>query len=357
MKIRAIINAKVGNPIIPRNSEDPAGQFGNLRNGNAQLKRRYTNIEIGLRSLISSFNPVLKTNNGSYHNYSTELVNNVYVTTKAELVNNVNVYEYQLDAQRYNSISLFLQRLLYDELLENPQGTLTNRWWMNANLTSAYTDGASDALQSAKNIAPASVVGLDISQRIRGIQLDQIVFSQGFQSRVGLVQSRVFENMHGLVDSTKADLADALARGMASGKGVRELTKDVVKRVGVSQVRAKRIVRTEVLNAYRTATSAETDVINEDVYADSEWGMLQLWWSALSPTSRPNHVIKHGETFTTQAVREFYDNNGEAINCLCSQSPTLTNKKTGEMFQEPLQKRMRKKKEMYQLARGLGVKK
>ena len=327
MKIRSIVNVRAGNPVVPRKKDDPAGQFGNLRNANAQLKKRYSSIKKGVRALISSFSPVI--------------------------VTNAAVYEYQLDAQRYNSINLFLQQLLYDDLLDNQQGVFTNRWWLNANLTSAYTDGASDALQSSKNIAVAEIVGQEISQKVRSTQLEQIVFSQGFQSRVALIQSRVFEEMKGLSDNTKVDLANTLARGMAAGQGVKSLTKDVMKRVDVSHSRSKRIVRTEILNAYRTATAAETDVINEDVYGDSEWGMLQLWWSALAATSRPNHVSRHGETFTTQEVREFYSVNANAINCLCSQSPVLANKKTGEILQKPLQKRMRKQKKVYQTAHGL----
>lgn len=336
MKIRAIINVKVGNPIIPRNVEDPASQFGNLRNANAQLRKRYTHIKRSIRELISTFNPVLVSNN---------------------IETNAAVYEYQLDAQRYNSINLFLQQLLYGELLDNPQGVFTNRWWLNANLTSAYTDGTSDALQSSKNIAVAAIVGPEISQQVRSIQLEQIVFSPGFQSRVGLIQSRVFEEMKGLSDSTKTDLANTLARGMAAGKGVKSLTKDVMDRTDISFRRSKRIVRTELLNSYRTATAAETDVLNEDVYADSEWGMLQLWFSALASTSRPNHVSRHGETYTTQETREFYSVSANAINCLCSQSPILANKKTGDILQKPLQERMRKAKDVYQKAHGLVKKK
>lgn len=327
MKIKSIVNAKTGNPIVPRKAEDPSAQFSNLRNSNAQLTRRYNTIKKGVRALINSFEPIV--------------------------VTNAAVYEYQLDAQRYNSISLYLQNLLYGELIDNEQGVFTNRWWLNANIVTGYTDGTSDALQSAKNIAVTEIVGQEISSTVRSTQLDQIVFSQGFQSRVGLLQARVFEGMKGLADSSKADLADTLARGMASGKGVRALTKDVIGRVDVSQSRAKRIVRTEILNGYRTASANETDVINEDVYKDSEWEMVSLWFSALAFTSRPNHVSKHGQTYTTQEVRDFYSVNGNSINCLCSQSPVLANKKSGEILQQPLQKRMLKKKEQYQLVRGL----
>ncbi len=352
MKILSIINVKVGNPVIPRKKDDPANQFGNLRNANAQFNKRYKAIKKGIRELIATFDPVLVSNNGSYYNYETVLVNNEFVTTKGELINNVAVYRYQLDSQKFQSINLFLQQLLYGELLDNQQGVFTNRWWLNANLTSAYTDGTSDALQSAKNIAVPAVVGVEISQQLRSTQLEQIVFSPSFQNRVGLVHARVFEEMKGLTDSSKSDLSATLARSMAKGAGIREVTKDVMARVDVSHNRAIRIARTEILNVYRSASATETDEINENVYDDSEWHMVSLWWSALSPTTRKSHAIRHSLTYSTQEVRQFYSVNGNAIFCLCSQSPVLANKRTGEILQKPLQDRMKKQKTAYLKGRG-----
>lgn len=342
------INAKVGNPIIPTNVKDPAGQFGNLRNTNAELNKRYKRIKSAVRTYLNGLNPTLVSNNGSYYEYNTKLVNNVFEVTKGDLVTNVNTYDYQVSATKFNSTSLFLQRLLYGELLDSPQGELTRRWWLEGKLELAYENGTSDALQSAKNIATVDTLGPDIPRTLQAIRLESIIFTPEYQSRVGLVYSRVFEGMKGLTDSTRVDLADTLARGMASGKGVRALSQDVMKRIDVSHSRAKRIVRTEILNSYRTASAAETDSINENVYDDSDWHMTSLWFSALAPTSRPNHVSRHGMTYTTQQVRDFYADSANAINCLCSQSPVLENKKTGEILQEPLQKRMKKQKEIYQ---------
>jgi hypothetical protein len=140
---------------------------------------------------------------------------------------------------------------------------------------------------------------------------------------------------------------------MATGKGVRELTGDVMNRVGVSHRRAQRIVRTEILNAHRTAAASETDDLNADVYAGSDWVMKSLWFSARAPTTRPSHLRRHGLTFTTNEVREFYSINANAINCLCNQSVILVNIKTGEVLQEDLLKRMEKQREQAQSARGL----
>jgi len=324
MKIHSlsVINANVGNPILPTNKKDPAGQFGNLRNANARLNTRYKLIKKGIRNLIATFNPILISSNS--------------------LTNNTNVYEYQLDAVRYQNINQYLQNLLYQQLLDGPTGVFKETWFLNSNLDLAYENGTQDAIVSAQRIASPDFVGDAIARQVDAISIEQVMFTRQYQDRVGLVQARVFNEMLGLSDQTKTDLADTLARGMAAGKGVRELTKDVYKRTDVSHSRAKRIVRTEVLNAYRTATSAETDEINNSVYDDSPWEMKQLWFSALAPTSRSWHISRHGSVYTTQEVKEFYDRDANAINCLCSQSPVLVNKKTGEVLQQPLIDKMKK---------------
>lgn len=316
MKIKSI-----GSPILPRNAVDPAAQFGNLRRANVTNKKRYRNIQIGMRDLIRGVDKRIVSDD------------------KGGIVANIK-YEYIIDPQKFQSISLFIQRLLYEELLDDAQGQLTDRWWLRAHLDEAFLDGTTDALQSSKNMATIEAVGPELSGAMRSIQIEQVVFSRPFQNRIALVQSRVFNGMRGLADTTKADLADTLARGMARGVGVQELTGDVMDRIGVSFRRSQRIVRTEILNSYRTASREETKQLNEDVYDGSDWVMEQLWFSALAPTSRRWHVARHGKIFTPDEVEEFYSKNGNPINCLCSQSPILINRKTREVLKEDLLKRM-----------------
>ena len=162
-----------------------------------------------------------------------------------------------------------------------------------------------------------------------------------------LVYSRVFNEMKGLSDSMKTDLSETLTRGMASGFGIREITSDIKKRVNVGFSRAQRIARTEILQAYRTAQRARTKEINETVYDDSPFIMRQLWFSALAATSRPWHVSRHGNVYTQQEVEAFYSERGNSINCLCSQSPVLVERKTGEAVNQDLIKRMKKQKERW----------
>jgi hypothetical protein len=82
------------------------------------------------------------------------------------------------------------------------------------------------------------------------------------------------------------------------------------------------------------------DALNRDVYDNSDWKMGILWFSALAVTSRVSHVKRHGVIFTTDEVRDFYSNNDNCKNCLCSLSSILVNVKTGEILQKPLVERM-----------------
>ena len=312
----------IGHPVLPRNALDPAAQFANLRRAKKQLTERYRRINKAMREMILSFTP-------------------------EKLTVNAIRYEYLIDADQYRQIDLFIKQLLERELLNEGNDTFLNRWWLNAHVTTAYEDGTADALQSAKNISSIETVGPVIAQTVRSIDLDQVKFSPSFLRRVGLVKSRVFNEMKGLTDSSKTDLAETIARGMSGGKGVRAIAKNVKDRLDVSYSRALRIARTETLNAYRTATSAETDVINEDVYGDSDYVMRQLWFSALAPTSRSWHISRHGEIYTTTEVRDFYLERGNAINCLCSQSPILVHRKTGDIIQIDLVNKLRKQKKAF----------
>lgn len=322
-----VANAKVGTPVLPRNEADPARQFGNLRSSRAALRRRIKRIKSGMRQMISTLEP--------------------------EVVTNAATYTYDIDATKYNSINLFIQRLLYGELLDSREGTFSQRWWLNANLSIAFEDGTADALQSAKNMAQVEIVGQELSQAMRSIQIEQIQFSPGYMKRVGLVQARVFNEMKGLSDSSKVDLAESLGRSMAAGKGIRDVTKDLMARVDVVESRAWKIARTEILNAYRTASWEETDELNEQVYDDTPWKMRELWFSALAPTTRKNHAAKHSNIYTSDEVRGFYSESGFAINCLCSQSPILTNVETGEVIQQELIDKMKARKKQYQGAHGV----
>ena len=344
------MNIQKINPVIPKDAADPADQKSNLRKAKSTLDRRYGEIYKKLRDYIYSVQRVQTANAKASYRQPTkeekaERTGDMFAINKGVL--QANKYIYELDAIRTFE---FIDSLLNEYLLDNE--TLrtieySNRWWLISNLDEAYTDAIETYIDDSVSISPVDVVGEVVTSKLNQLTPESVMLSPPVLRRLSFMHGRVFNEMKGLTESSAADLGRVLTQGMIDGNGVQDIARAVKKRVSVSMSRAMRIARTEILNSYRTATRTEVDDLNEEVYADSDWQQQLLWFSALAATSRPNHVSRHGSTYTSTEVQEFYSQNGESINCLCSQSPILVNKKTGEVLQDSLLKRMKKQKEAW----------
>ena len=357
MKIRQIKNG----PVITKDAADPAHQKSNLSREQRELKRRFERISKGMRSLVaeqSEYRTVAAANSSTSNAWHPLVY---FTNAKGELdthrssiaINKTTYYEYQIDLARYESINSFIERLLYTELLETYTGNKPPNWFFQSYLSSAYNDGINDAIRDIQSQSTPELVGDELARQISAITNDE--FNPQSTQALGLVYGRVFNEMKGLTESMKVDLSETLTRGMADGLGIRAISADVVKRVGVGFSRAQRIARTEILGAYRTAQRAKTKEINETVFDDSDFIFRQLWFSALAATSRKWHVSRHGSIYTQQEVEKFYSENGNSIQCLCSQSPILVYRKTGKAVIDDTIKRMEAQKKAYQMARGVAA--
>ncbi len=93
--------------------------------------------------------------------------------------------------------------------------------------------------------------------------------------------------------------------------------------IGIEQGRANRIARTEITTALRRARWDEHDSASDDLGLN----VMLLHLSALSPTTRQTHALRHGKLYTSEEVRDWYSINGNAINCKCSQVTVLVDEK------------------------------
>ena len=315
---------RIGRPVTPRSETDPVGAKRSVSAAYKQIDKKLKAIS---REVIKLLESVPKQS----------------VTVNA-LKSSTRKYEYQVDANWLQEAAFFIQRLIYGELLDSVDGTYTDRWWMNIYLQHQYERGTSNAIQSSHNLASVAVVGPETSQLVRSVDIESVLMSPGYLTRIGLVKSRAFEEMKGLSDEMRSSLSTVLGRGMAQGLGVRDIKSQILDQVfganrkegknGGDKYRAERIARTEISNAYRTAYLAETDELNNTVWDDSGFATRMLWMSALSPTTRITHARKHGEVYTTKEVTDFYAVDGNAIFCLCTQVEVLIDKKTGEVLNQ-----------------------
>lgn len=271
-----------GNPVIPRNEENPVGQSRKVRAARKLWREHIKPIRRWMLNELAAI-PVtqIEANSGSFV---------------------VNRYEFNISAEALERFITELYRRLQDE-------RLNAKFWQQ--VKAAYERGTGDEVVNLQTISDGRY-----ERTILGV-----IRSQPWQQRVALIQARVFEEMRGFEGDVGADLSRVLRNGVENGLNPKDIAKTIRKRFDVSQSRANRIARTEVTQSYRRAR------LDEDADANQRLGIRTglLWFSALSETTRHWHASRHGEVYTQEEVREFYAEGGNSINCLCSQASVLLN--------------------------------
>ncbi len=181
--------------------------------------------------------------------------------------------------------------------------------------------------------------------------MQQILFSQPYQRRIGIVSARTFNEMRGFTDDVTKQARYILGETIARGKPPKRAVSQLAEAIDGDKKRALRIARTEMGVAFRSA------VMDESAQAarQFELKMKMLWVSALIPgRTRKTHSERHGKLYTQKEVNDFYAVNGNAIHCLCAQIPCVVNEK-GEALAKNLIAKMQKQEEAW-IAAGGGVK-
>lgn len=350
------------NPLTPGTHKNPTNQASNIKLAFADNKRRWRRIANRVGAVLDRLpftdvyaeaapsvtkdekRTALLTNMA----YAAEwFAKNSEFTLPASvlrdelnLFTNAKRYEYEVTASMMDRTMDTIAAILQQDLLDG-NDFWTTRFWMNVYLSDSVQDGTLDSFESALRITE----GTPVESSIAILDAQQQLASPVYQDRLRLVHGRVFEEMKGLTAEMKSQLRVTLTEGMARGVGIRDLKGMINKRLSVGLVRAERIARTEINQAYRTSYMDEAKQLNETALADDDWEIRQIHRSALSPTTRKHHADRHGKIFTIQQQRDWWAVDGNAISCLCSTLDVLINKKTGEILQKKLQARMEKQRE------------
>lgn len=242
----------------------------------------------------------------------------------------VNAYSYALDAMQLANLFTRIQQILDDWLLEGGPTQI----WSGDYVSQEYQRGTQFAFT---NLSAQSDV------YAQQTTLSQLLFSQPYQTRVGIAYAQTYSDWKGLSDAARADLANVISDAVARGINPRETAKIISQRLDVSMSKASNIARTEQIGAYRKAQWDENDDAQERLGIKTQL----LWYSALSPTSRSWHVSRHGNIYTTQEVKDFYAKNGNRYNCKCSQQSVIVDD-DGNPRSKNLIEKMDKQKQQWQ---------
>src|SRR5690606_32096001 len=183
-----------------------------------------------------------------------------------------------------------------------------NPWFFEAYVAVAYRRGTAQEFANLAQQSPAYLAGQQ--------DLAAIMRSDPYRRRMALVQAREFEEMQKLAGDVRADMARILTEGIGRGLNPRTIARNLTDQAGIEHRRANKIARTEITTALRRARWDESDEATE------KYGLRgkQMHLSALSPTTRATHAARHGNLYTTEQVRDWYSQDGNSINCKCSQT-------------------------------------
>ena len=299
-----------GSPVLPRSLSDPTGQDSRERRAMKDFDRRVNTIGKEVLRILGE------------QNYT--------VVTLNALEINASTYQFQLDQAILAGINSEIERICNLILLEGGENDL---WFMRAYVEPAYQQGTAT---TAANLTVQSE-----AYALTKPTLDAILFSPPYRKRISLLAAREFELMQGFSGSLKNDLAQTLTRGMIAGQGPRQIAKDIEARTGVNKSRAERIARTEVTNAFRQARMDEAQAAQIDLGIKTK--MMHL--SALSPTTRADHRVRHAHLYTVQEERDWYANTpGASVNCKCSMTEVLVNEKGDPLSPSIIERAKRKLK-------------
>lgn len=283
------------------------------------IRNRYYQIKLQLKQLFDQRLTGRESEQNSQQSFSLH----------GETIYQVNAgsYIYDMSAAQLADLLQVLQTILDDQLLEGG----SNNLWALDYVAAEYDRGTH-----------AAFTNLSVQSPIYASQttLSTLLSSPAYQNQVAAAYVSTYSDWKGISDRARADLANVIADAIGRGINPRETAEIISKRLDVSQASAENIAQTEQVGALRKAQRLETDWSRERLGLNT----ALLWLSALKPTTRAWHASRHGKTFTTEEVEEFYARDGNKYRCYCSQIPCILDDE-GKIVNEGLVERLSKERQ------------
>ncbi|WP_314140084.1 phage minor head protein [Buttiauxella noackiae] len=276
-------------PILPSNNKDPTGADALERKAMKDFARRISQVKKVYQNALNRIpaSPAV----------------NAY-------------YEFQLNPTLLSQILADASYLVDQILLDGGEYGL----WFYDYVDQASTRGTG---QSFANLSQQSA-----AYAAERESLAAILISEPYQRRMALVHAREFEEMKGLTAQIKTDMARVLTDGIGRGLNPREVARNLTTQAGIEKGRANRIARTEITTALRRARWDEADEATTMLGLN----IKLMHFSALSPTTRQTHALRHAHLYTVEEVREWYATGANAINCKCSQVEVLVDEAGNPLY-------------------------
>ncbi|HHG1100060.1 TPA: phage minor head protein [Klebsiella pneumoniae] len=316
--------AKVGLPIVPRSKVDPTRSAKQVTAMFRDIEDRYLGIKRALKSL---FDQRLTGREREVNSHSWHFLCHVNGAEPTLYQVNAGKFIYDMSAQELADLLEAVQAILDDYLLE---GGEQNLWAMDY-VAAEYERGTFSAYTNLSQQSPVYAAQTSIHQ---------LLSSPAYLNQIAASRVTTYSDWRGISDDARRDLAGVISDAVSRGVNPRETASVISKRLDVSMSRAKTIAQTEQVGALRRAQRNETDWAKERLGLNT----AILWISALKSTTRATHAARHGKTYSTEEVAEFYSKNGNAFNCYCANVPCLLDDQ-GKLYNDGLTEKLTKERE------------
>ncbi|HHI0788091.1 TPA: phage minor head protein [Klebsiella pneumoniae] len=316
--------AKVGLPIVPHSKVDPTRSAKQVSAMFRDIEDRYLGIKRELKAL---FDQRLTGREREVNSHNWHFLCHVNGAEPTLYQINAGKFIYDMSAQELADLLEAVQVILDDYLLE---GGEQNLWAMDY-VAAEYERGTFSAYTNLSQQSPVYAAQTSIHQ---------LLSSPAYLNQIAASRVTTYSDWRGISDDARRDLAGVISDAVSRGVSPRETASVISKRLDVSMSRAKTIAQTEQVGALRRAQRNETDWAKERLGLNT----AILWISALKSTTRPTHAARHGKTYSTEEVAEFYSKNGNAFNCYCANVPCLLDDQ-GKLYNDGLTEKLTKERE------------
>jgi len=142
------------------------------------------------------------------------------------------------------------------------------------------------------------------------------------QDALQFLFTRSYESLKGWTDKLAIETRQILVDGLEQGQGIREVTRNIRDRIGVSKSRAELIARTETIQAYQRGSTNEASRLEDELGEP----ILMRWVTSIDGRVRHLHAGWHGTLVTPED--NFSRIQRSPWNCRCAQIATIAEANT-----------------------------
>ena len=286
---------------------DPTGQAGSRNKGVRVLTKRLGRAERRIKTL---FRAVPKSRRR---------------IAKIQNSEKTTFYDYELSPEGSEQLNRSIGFILNEELLETQIDFMPIDWYWKQNIELPYRQGTVEEVRDFNQLIAAAIVAgvLVKGLPLQKVPVERVIFSEIYRMDLGKAYVSSFSDIKTLSSSTAAKVVQRINAGISAGSTPTEIGAEISERFEVSKSSAKRIAETEVNKAYNDAKLDATDLMAGESSLKS--GVVHI--SALTPTTRTHHAARHGNAYTVEDQRQWWDSGSNRINCKCTTRSILIDKR------------------------------